>query len=119
MRKRIAILCSNDAHHQYLVSLLQSRFNVVAVVLEPAASQRRRLRKTKRYKDYAYSVYHHFRRTVFGLNRYRRRYFADRVEPQPSASCRTLTVDWINDPAVVELLSEVVPDLTVIICTSI
>jgi methionyl-tRNA formyltransferase len=119
MKTRIAILCSDDAHHTYLVALLRSRFNVAAVVVEPASKQRRRVRQSGRYKDYAYAVYHHLRRTLLGLNAYRRRYFADAVEVNAGAACRMLSVDWVNDPATVELLTEVAPDLTIIICTSI
>lgn len=119
MSKRIAILCSDDAHHKYLVALLRSRFNVVAVVVEPARCQRRRLRRAPKRRDYAYAVYHHLRRTVLGLNRYRRRYFADVAGRPADPFDGALTVDWINDPAVVELLRGARPDLTVIICTSI
>jgi methionyl-tRNA formyltransferase len=119
MRKKIAILCSDDAHHKYLVALLRSRFNVAAVVVEPGASQRRRLRSAGRYRDYSYAVYHHFRRTVLGLNRYRRRYFADLVQTSVNGASKVLNVDWINDQAVSELLRSVRPELTVIICTSI
>ena len=119
MRKKIAILCSDDAHHKYLVALLRSRFNVVAVVVEPGASQRRRLRRIGRYRDYGYTVYHHLRRTALGLNKYRRRYFADLVNAPVDATGKVITVDWINDPAVSKLLRKVRPELTVIICTSI
>ncbi|MEK6278970.1 MAG: formyl transferase [Acidobacteriota bacterium] len=119
MRKKIAILGSDDAHHKYLVALLRSRFDVAAVVIEPAASQRRRLRQNGRYHDYAYAIYHHLRRTVFRLNKQRRRYFADLVETPAAERSSVLTVDWINDPSVSELLRNVRPELTVIICTSI
>src|SRR5215213_8791024 len=119
MRKKIAILCSDDAHHKYLVALLRSRFNVAAVVVEPGASQRRRLRRIGRYQDYAYANYHHLRRTILGLNRYRRRYFAELAQAPANANGKVLTVDWINEPAVSRLLRKVKPELTVIICTSI
>ena len=119
MRKKIAILCSDDAHHKYLVALLRSRFNVAAVVVEPGASQRRRLRRIGRYRDYSYAVYHHFRRTVLGLNRYRQRYFADLNQTAVNGTGKVLVVDWINKPEVSELLRNVKPDLTVVICTSI
>ena len=117
MRKRIAILCSDDAHHKYLVALLCAKFNVVAVVVEPAASQRRRLRLRRQYKNYAYSLYHHLRRTVLGLNAYRRKYFAGCADN--NATPRRLVVDFINDPVVVQLLRETSPDITIVICTSI
>ncbi len=117
MKTKIAILCSDDAHHGYLVSLLQERFEVVAVVVEPAASQRQRLRRNRRYRDYAAALYHYARRTLLGLNAYRRRYFADR-RAAPGA-CPVLTVEWINDPAVVDLLRRVAPAQTIVIGTSI
>lgn len=119
MGKRIAVLCSDDAHHRYLVALLRSRFDVAAVVVEPARCQRRRLRRWSRRRDYAYAVYHHLRRAVLGLDRYRRRYFADLPGAPSDPFEGALTVEWVNDPAVGELLRGVRPDLTVIICTSI
>ena len=119
MRKRIAVLCSDDAHHKYLVALLRSRFDVVSVVVEPSRCQRRRLREQSHYVEYAYALYHHLRRTVLGLNRYRRRYFADVAGAPSDPFDGALTVEWINDPAVSALLESVRPDLTVIICTSI
>ncbi|HEX8149649.1 MAG TPA: formyl transferase [Pyrinomonadaceae bacterium] len=119
MSKRIAVLCSDDAHHKYLVALLRSRFDVAAVVVEPARCQRRRLRRSSRRRDYAYALYHHLRRTVLGLNRYRRRHFADLAGAPADVFDGALTVEDINDPAVAELLEGLKPDLTVIICTSI
>lgn len=119
MRKRIAILCSDDAHHAYLVATLASRFDVVAVVTEPAARQRRALRIRKRYVDYIYAIYHHWRRTLLGLNAYRKRYFAHAMPNMVSTGYRTMTVDSINSPDVVRLLRSAQPDVTVVICTSI
>ncbi len=78
MRKRIAILCSDDAHHEYLQVLFQFRFQIVAVVIEKTASQRRRLLQKKRYTDYFYSIYHHWRRKILGLDAYCHRYFTQR-----------------------------------------
>lgn len=120
MGKRIVILSSNDAHHRYLAALLQSRFNVVAHVVEPGASQRRRLLKIGRYVDYSYWMYHHhLRRSILGLNAYRDSYFADLPRVPPEGLCPVTTVDWINDPSVARLLRDLSPDVTIIICTSI
>jgi methionyl-tRNA formyltransferase len=117
MRKKIAILCSDDAHHKYLVGLLASRFHVAAVVVESGRAQRRRILANRKWVDYVYTLYHHARRTIFGLNAYRRRYFAD--VPPHTRPARVLEVAWINDPATAELLRTVGPDLTIVICTSI
>ncbi len=119
VKKRIAVLRSDDQHHIYLSRLLQSRFEVVAEVVEPARKQRQRLLKIRRYKDYAYHLYHFLRRQIFGLDAFRKRYFRDLPSPPVNQEFRQLTIDWINQDRVVTLLKEVRPDLTVIICTSI
>jgi methionyl-tRNA formyltransferase len=119
MQKRIAILCSDDAHHQYLISVLQARFNVVGVIIEPAANQRNRLLRNKRYKDYAYNIYHKLRREYMGLSAYRRHYFALESPLQYPPSSQPLVVNWINDSKVVELLERVAPDLSVVMGTGI
>jgi methionyl-tRNA formyltransferase len=123
MRKRIVILRSDDAHHEYLEALLRSRFEVVAVAVEPAREQRRRLLRARRYVDWIFTLYHLQRRRIFGLNAYRASYFSDLAAAPapvpPAAPCRRLTVRWINEPGVAQLLRESKPDLTITICTSI
>jgi methionyl-tRNA formyltransferase len=119
MTKKIAILISDDAHHQYLASLLISKLDVVAVVIEPGAKQRQRLFHRGCYIDYLYGVYHNFRRKILGINAYRHSYFAQTVSVLKPSSCRSITVDWINDPSVLELLLQTAPDLTVVMGTSI
>ncbi|HVG10472.1 MAG TPA: formyl transferase [Thermoanaerobaculia bacterium] len=116
--KKIVILRSDDAHHLYLERLLRPRFEVAAVVVEPAREQRRRLLTTRHRIDWLFSTYHLLRRRILGLDAYRWRYFSD-LEALPAPPCRVLSVGWINDPAVVSLLRETQPDLTITICTSI
>lgn len=116
--KRIAILCSDDAHHKYLIRTLASQFKVTAVVVEPGQRQRLRLLRSGKYVNYGYTMYHHLRRTLLGLNAYRRGYFNDLPISAPGGY-RSIEVDWINDLATIELLKETQPDLTIVICTSI
>ena len=111
------MLCSDDAYHGYLVHQLHGRFPVAAVVVEPAASQRRRLLKSRRYKDYLYAVYHFYRRRLLGLERYRRRYFA--VDASGVLKQPTLTVPDINCREVGWILRDVCPDIAVVMGTSI
>ncbi|RIV24682.1 hypothetical protein D2Q93_06250 [Alicyclobacillaceae bacterium I2511] len=115
MSKRIAILCSDDAHHKYLISYFRSKFNVLSVVIEPGKKQRERSLKNRRYKDYAYSQYHYLRRSLLGLNAYRRAYFHNH---SPELGEVTY-VDSINDPKVETVLSNANPDVTVVMGTSI
>jgi methionyl-tRNA formyltransferase len=118
MHKRIVLLRSDDAHHLYLEKQLRCRFDVAAVVVEPAREQRRRLLRTRRLVDWLYTQYHRERRLLCGLEAYRRRYFS-LPEELSAPPCRMLSVGWINDPEVVRLLQETKPDLTITICTSI
>jgi methionyl-tRNA formyltransferase len=114
-RARVAVLRSDDWHHRYLAALLGARFHLVADVVEPAACQRRRLLRLRRYRDWWWHVYHSLRRRVLGLDAYRARAFA---LPGP-APAPTLEVEWINHPGVVEHLERARPDVTVVICTSL
>lgn len=118
MRQRIVILRSDDAHHEYLETLLRSRFDIVAVIVEPAREQRRRLLQTRRYVDWIFTLYHLQRRRLCGLTAYRKSYFSNLAIP-PLPPCPRLTVRWINEPGVAQLLRASKPDLTVTICTSI
>lgn len=118
-RTRVAVLCSDGPHHRYLVAtLLAAGFDVRAVVVEPWAAQRRRKWERKRYADWAWAVYHDWRRRLLGLDAYRRGAFADlpqHMGPAPT----TLTVRSVNDPTVAALLAEVEPEATVVMGTSI
>ena len=118
-RKRLAVLCSDGPHHRYLVATLRAAgFDLRAVVVEPWAAQRRRRLKRKRWGDWAWIVYHDWRRRLLGLDAYRRGYFGN--PPTPTGPLpRTLIVDSINDKAVVELLRDVQPEVTVVMGTGI
>ena len=118
--ERMALLCADDPHHDYFVSLMQQRFNVTAVIREPYAYQRSRLYQRGKYIDYFYSAYHHARRTICGLNRYRRDYFKDLpLIPEGKVCSVVKTVRAINEPTVVDMLNEAKPDITAVMGTSI
>lgn len=118
-RKRVAVLTSSGPHHRYLVATLRAAgFDIGAVVVEPWSAQRARKWKKGRRSNWAWAVYHDVRRQVLGLDAYRRGAFADLptpLGPEP----RTVTVDWINDQAVVDVLRQARPDVTVVMGTSI
>lgn len=115
-RKHIAVLTSSGPHHRYLVATLRAAgFDVRLVVVEPWAAQRRRRWTRRRYKDWAWIVYHDWRRRLLGLDAYRRGAFAD----LPGPVGPTMTVDWINEQRVVDALREARPDVTVVMGTGI
>lgn len=119
---RVALLRGDDHHNQYLEALLRSRFEVVAVVVEPGRSQRVALRRRGKLKDAVAAEYHKARRDVLGLNRFRRRFYDDAfmdinlARPAPAG---TLAVDSINDPTVTKAVVAASPDICVITCTTI
>lgn len=115
--KKIAILCSDDAHHNYLIACMR-RFNVAAVVIEPRIAQWGR--QTRRWSDFIFAVYRQIRRHALRLSQYRDQYFKDPPPvPEQFPPPQTLTVSSINDPSVAELLRRVAPDLTIVMGTSI
>lgn len=116
---KIAILCGDGPHHAYLSTLLRLRFDVAAVVMEPGAAQLRRVRRRRQWRNWMAGVYHAWRRRAFGLDAYRRHYFALPAEWPAPPPCERLTVDSINDPAVPALLARIRPDVTLVIGTTI
>lgn len=119
MSVRVAILCGDDAHHQYLIRTLCNEFDVVAVVVEPGRFQRARHWRKKRYGDYAYALYHTLRRKWCGLDAYRRHYFALPTEAPVPDHGPNLVVESVNDPSVADLLKQSAPDVTIVMGTSI
>jgi methionyl-tRNA formyltransferase len=116
---RVAILHSDDHHHRYLESLLRSRFEVAAVMVEPSQAKIRRLMRRGRYRDVVYQRYHELRRRVTGKDRYRRAYFQHAPELWRDPGTHRVLVDSINSDEVVQRLSESQPDVTVAIGCSI
>jgi len=116
---RIVFLSSDDAHQQYLAAQVHERFDLVALVVEPASSQRKRLLRERKFIDWTAATYHAWRRRLLGLNAYRKRYFALPTGAPIWPPVQTINVDWINDPAVVQLLREITPDICLLMCTSI
>ena len=116
---RVLLLCSDGAHHRYLAALLGRCFGLTAVVTEPGDSQVARLRAQGRWRDYAASRYHAWRRRVTRLDDYRARFFALPAGWSEPQAAERLTVSSINDPAVAALIGRARPDVTVVMGTSI
>jgi methionyl-tRNA formyltransferase len=118
-RLKVAFLSSDDAHQRFLAAELHRRFELVGLVVEPAASQRRRIAARRKYKDWAFATYHAWRRRLTGLDRYRRQYFSLPDQHPAWPPVPLLTVDWINDPKVAGFLERLSHDITLVMCTSI
>jgi Formyl transferase len=121
MQKRatLAVLCSDEPHHRYLVAMLRQRFTLAAVVIEPENRKRRQLRRAGKWADYLYAVYHYWRRRLLGLSAYRANYFSLDADQALAQGNPTLIVDSINDRCVTDLLLRLRPDLTIVIGTSV
>jgi len=114
---RTAILCSDDAHHRYLVARLCECHIVTLVVTEPGNAQRQRLWRRHRWADYRASLYHSMRRRIFGLHRYRQRFFVSTESDRRPE--REIVVDNINAAEVAAALENTRPDVTIVMGTSI
>jgi methionyl-tRNA formyltransferase len=115
---RVALLRGDDHHNLYLDRRLRERFSVVVTIVEPQGAQRRALRRPGKWRDAAAAEYHRARRTALGLNRYRRRFFADALGSQDMAPS-ALTVRSINEETVRSRVSSARPDICVVTCTTI
>jgi len=114
---KLAILCSDDYHHKYLINYLCERHNVVVVITEPYKNQLSNLLKKKKYKDLFYYRYHFYRRKIVGYDRYRRDFF--RFTKNIDTCLETHIVMSINDSVTSSLLSQYKPDVTVVMGTGI
>lgn len=120
MVERLMILCSDGAHHKYLISMLSDKFNVVGIVVEPYAKQMHRRLCNGRYIDYIYMMYHVLRRKLAGYSQYRNDYFL--VEPTWDnllTKIASIEVESINDKAVWKFAKESNPSIVVVMGTSI
>ncbi|UZJ42133.1 formyltransferase family protein [Prosthecochloris sp. SCSIO W1101] len=117
---KIAVLRSDEPHHQYLDDILSAQFEVVASVIEPDTAQSLKLLRKGWKRAYFWRRFHSMRRMLFGLSSYRRKYF-NRIEIPSNTGYTTIRiqVDDINNESVVELLKLTSPDITVVIGTSI
>lgn len=116
---RVAMLRSDAPHNEYHAAVLQNRFEVVAMIVEPGKDQRHALRVRRRWADYGAALYHDTRRSVLGLTTYRRRYFADIPNVPSDRRAPVHRISTINDPTVSGLLRQVRPDVTVVTCTTV
>lgn len=116
---RVFLLRSDAPHNLYLEAILQNRFDVVGIAVEPGLEQRKSLRTRRRWVDYAYALYHDGRRSLLGLTAYRSAYFADVPEVPPHRRSPLVSVSSINDPVVRARLREAGADVVVVTCTSV
>lgn len=116
-KPRVMILCGDDSHHKYLISRLSATQNVVLAIVEKSNGSLKRLAKEGKYKTLCNQLYHRIRRTITGTARYRRKYFSVNVLPEPSTPI--IKVDSINDNIVPSSIERYVPDVIVVMGTSI
>lgn len=114
---RVALCRSDDYHHRYLSAVLRATLDMDLEIVEPMASQRRRILQTRGFWDRCAYRYHALRRKVLRLDQYRRRYFQD----APAArDIRRIEVENINcDTVIGELRTFSATDVVVCIGTSI
>lgn len=115
----IMILCSDGPHHGFMVRSLTERFDVTRVFCEPESAQCKRLRKRKRYTDYAWRIYHNSRRRLLGLSHYRECFFGGNFLKHTSKLDNISKVNSVNDRAVIAHAEGIKPDIIVVIGTSI
>ncbi|MEM1180535.1 MAG: formyltransferase family protein [Acidobacteriota bacterium] len=116
---KIAVLCTDDPHQQYLVSELERRFGLVGVVLERNRSQRSRLWRRRRYRAWLYRIYHMLRARYTGSSRHRREFFLSQVPAGETWPEVTVEVPWVNNKQARGLLAEWQPDVTIVSGTGI
>ena len=114
---KIMTLTQDDAHHSYMVSLMERNHNVCCAVVEESKAKRWNLLKNKKYSAFFWAQYHAMRRSIQGCNRYRRHFFGN--IPFNSLRTKVTYVDNVNSD---ESLNEVrvnKPDIIIVMGTSI
>lgn len=113
---KILILRSDGPHNKYLMCRLKKEFASVTSIVEISIYQRKRLLNNKKYKDYFYNLYHHFRRNLIGHNKYRENFFISKIDNNYDDD---YVVDWVNSEKVLEITRHVNPEITIVMGTSI
>ena len=113
---RVALLCSDDAHHRWLEARLAREFELVCVVVEPGRVQQRRLWHGRRWVAWTARSYQTQRQRLTKRAGYRQRYFA--VSDGRTAS-RRLEVDWINEERTRIALAASDPEVIVVCGTTL
>lgn len=117
-RLRVAVLCSDDPHHAYLVSRAAQDLDLVGVIVEPGSSQQRRLWVRHAWVDATARAYQARRQRLTGRASYRRRYFSPLTSHGGFQAAEVLRVDWINSLAAHRHLVELQPDVTIVCGTT-
>lgn len=117
LKPRIMILCGDDSHHRYLISRLSATQNVILAIVEKSTGSLKRLAMAGKYKPLCNQLYHRARRLVSGTARYRQKYFS--LDGLPVSTSPILKVDSINDNMVSLYIRRYVPDIIIVMGTSI
>lgn len=116
----VVLLRSDSPHHLYLESLLAKEFQIVTVIEETGQNQVARLYRQQKWKSWWARKYHLWRRRITGAEHYRQQYFSNRqIVPTEKLHYPTISVDWINNPTVIETLKSVQSDIVIVIGVSI
>ncbi len=130
-RLRVALLCSDDPQHTYLMAELARRFHLVGAIVEPSHLQQTRLLKRRKYIDWLARYYQGKRQKYTGRSTYRTRYFAALGDEAPSsvaelrgeeragarqplATVETLEVATVNGRKALERMEALRPDVTIV-----
>lgn len=107
----ITLLCADGPHHLYLAAEILNTFGKVRVIVEPGHAQASRLRRNRQYRAYGWTLYHTWRRRLFGYDAYRSWYFSRTDAPaswdalRADPRVRYVETPWINDERVLDALS--------------
>jgi methionyl-tRNA formyltransferase len=115
-RLRVALLCSDDAHHRWLEARLAREFDLACVVIEPSRAQQASLWRRRRWVAWAARGYQVQRQCLTKRTAYRRRYFAI---PEYAAQSLRVEVDSINAEQTRTTLAVVCPDVIVVCGTTL
>lgn len=111
------ILCGDDSHHKYLISRLSASQNVVLAIVERSNGSLKRMAMTGKYKPLCNQLYHRVRRAISGTASYRRKHFSLDGLPEPSTPI--IEVNDINDNIVPSSIERYMPEVIVVMGTSI
>jgi methionyl-tRNA formyltransferase len=117
-RLRVALLISDDPHHEYLRRALAERFHLVGTLIEPGAAQQRELWRRRRLRDALARSYQVRRQRLTGRARYRRAYFAPLAAPSGDPG-PALTFTSLNSGAAAAALAGLRAELTVVCGTTV
>lgn len=116
---KVLILCSDGPHNKYLISKVCEEYNQVKIIIESGKDQLKYKFDNGKYRQYFELQYQRIRRKIMGSERYRKKFFLKLLSDFSYNKYDITFVDNINNPVAIQEAISFVPDICIVMGTSI